>query len=120
MDLHARTERLSQLLERRLDVRGADFETKLRRAGRLLPRHLRRDGAALVEAMHLSSHPKLGRQIDAQRLAKSADALEHYLHQVDPWDRRRAVLISVASSVLFSLLVVALLVAGMIAWRGLI
>lgn len=120
MDLHARTDRLAQLLEQRLDIRGAGFEAKLRRAGRLLPRHLRREGAALADALRLSPHPKLGRQIDTGRLEKSADALERYLLSLDPWDRRRAMAVSVTSSILFNILVAGLLVAGVIAWRGLV
>ncbi|MCK8463066.1 hypothetical protein MUY35_04290 [Aliiroseovarius sp. S1339] len=120
MDFHARTDRLAQLLEERLDIRGAGFETKLRRAGRLLPRHLRREGEVLSEALRLSSHPRLGRQVDTKRLAKAADAIESYLLDLDAWDRRRGIAVNVSASVLLNILVVAALVAGVIIWRGLV
>lgn len=120
MDLGARTDRLAQLLEQRLDIRGTGFETKLRRAGRLLPRHLRSDGAKLVEAMKLSEHPRLGRQVDPKRLEKAADAIEHYLLNLDAWDRRRGIAVSVSASVLMNLLIVVALVAGVLVWRGLL
>lgn len=120
MDIRARTDRLAQLLEQRLDIRGSGFETKLRRAGRLLPRHLRRDGAILVEALKLSDHPRLGRQVDSKRLEKAADAIEHYLLNLDVWDRRRGIAVNVSASVLMNLLIVIALVAGILIWRGLV
>lgn len=120
MDIHARTDRLAQLLEQRLDIRGSGFETKLRRAGRLLPRHLRRDGAKLVDALKLSDHPRLGRQLDPKRLEKAANAIEHYLLNLDAWDRRRGIAVSVSTSVLLNLLIVVALVTGVVIWRGLV
>ncbi|MCK0137946.1 hypothetical protein [Aliiroseovarius sp. F47248L] len=120
MDIRARTDRLAQLLEQRLDIRGTGFETKLRRAGRLLPRHLRRDGARLVEAMKLSDHPRLGRQVDPKQLEKSADAIERYLLSLDAWDRRRGIAVSFSASVLLNLLILIALVAGILLWRGLL
>ncbi len=57
MDIVARTDRLAQLLEERLDVRGKGFDAKLRRAGRLLPRHLRMKGQMLVDATTRADHP---------------------------------------------------------------
>ena len=119
VDLHARTDRLAQLLEERLDIHGTGFEAKLRRAGRLLPGHLRREGEALTEALSLSSHPRLERQIDGKRLGKAADAIEKYLLNLDPWHRRRGIAVNLFANVLFRLLMVAAIVAGVIVWRGL-
>ncbi|MCK8482760.1 hypothetical protein MUY21_01805 [Aliiroseovarius sp. S2029] len=120
MDIHACTDRLAQLLEQRLDIRGAGFETKLRRAGRLLPRHLRRDGDRLVEAMRLAQHPRLGRQLDQVRLEKAANAIEHYLLNFDAWDRRRGIAVSVSTSILTNILIVIALGLCLALWRGLI
>ena len=120
MDIHARTDRLARLLEERLDIRGAGFETKLCRAGRLLPRHLRREGATLIEALKLASHPRLGRQVDAKRLEKAANAIESHLLNLDAWDRRRGIAVNVSASVFFNLFIIAALVAGVIIWRKLV
>lgn len=120
VNLQAKTDRLAQLLEERLDIRGSGFEVKLRRAGRLLPRELRRDGATLVEALSLSAHPRLERRIDAKKVESSAKAIEQYLLDLDPWERRRGIAVNLSASVLFNLLVVAALVAGFMAWRGLL
>lgn len=114
----ARTDRLAQLMEEKLDIRGAGFEKKLQRAGRLLPRHLRRDGQTLVEALALSDHPRLERQIDSVQLKKSANALEKYLLNFDAWDRRRGIAVGFLASLLFNLLVVAALVVAVLIWRG--
>ena len=117
MDLQARTERLAQLLEHRLDIRGAGFEVKLKSAGRLLPRYVRKEGALLVEALRQAAHPRLARRLDIDRLSRAADALERHLLDVDPWDRRRGIAVMGAASVLFKLLVVAALALGVLFWR---
>ena len=120
MDIAARTDRLAQLLEERLDVRGKGFDVKLRRAGRLLPRHLRMKGQLLVDATVRADHPRLLRQLDEAALDLAAADLERYLLSIDPWDRRKGIAVNVSAGLLFNLLVLALVVVGVLMWRGLL
>ena len=119
MDLDARLDQLAVLMEERLGVRGDGFEEKLARAGRMLPRRLRREGALLVEARAMAGHPKLGRQVDTRRLNKAARALERHLERVDGTQRRITLVINWLAGNAFNLLLVAVLVVAVLAWRGL-
>ncbi|SMR81476.1 hypothetical protein SAMN04488030_1943 [Aliiroseovarius halocynthiae] len=118
LDIAARTERLSQLLEERLDVRGKSFDAKLRRAGRLLPRHLRVKGQMLVDATSRAEHPRLLRQLDEAALDLAASDIERYLLSIDPWRRRKNIFLNWTASLSFNLLLVAGLVACFMWYLG--
>jgi hypothetical protein len=120
MDLHAKAEALAQLMEDRMGLRGDGFAAKLKRAGRRLPRRIRRDGAVIVEAMALQAHPKLSRQVDEARLDRALTHLDRYLRGIDPWERRKGALLNWLAGIAFSLLVVAALVIAVMRWRGLV
>ncbi|UWP89793.1 hypothetical protein [Aliiroseovarius crassostreae] len=114
MDLQSETARLARLMEERLDVSGADFPTKVRRAGRLLPRHVRAAAARLMEAQTLSEHPRLARQLAPDDLTRAVHEIDHYLRGVDPWERRFGIFISWASGLAFSLLLLVGAVLGLL------
>lgn len=118
MDITARTERLAQLLEERLDVRGKGFDAKLRRAGRLLPRHLRIKGRLLADANARSNHPRLLRQLDEAALDLAVTDLENYLLSIDPWDRRKNIAVNTSAGMVFNLLIVVAVVLAVLLWRG--
>lgn len=114
MDLQRETARLAQLMEDRLDIRGADFTTKVRRAGRLLPRHVRKEAALLASALPMVEHPRLSRQLEGDRLARAAKNLETHLLSVDPWERRMGTFVSWAAGLASGLL----LFAGICLWAA--
>ena len=118
MDLNVKTARLAQLMEERLDIRGAGFTAKVRRAGRLLPRHVREAAGLLIRALPLMDHPQLSRQMNPSELENAAHVVEAYLLDVDPWDRRRGIAVSWLSGLAFSLLVLAAAVVLVLMWRG--
>lgn len=118
MDINVKTARLAQLMEERLDVRGADFTAKVRRAGRMLPRHVREAANLLVRALPLMEHPHLSRQMNPTDLAAAADVIEAYLLDVNPWDRRRGIAVGWLSGLAFSLLLLGAGVFLMLLWRG--
>ncbi len=120
MDLQARAELLARLLGERLDVSGDGFEARLNRAGRRLPRAIRADAALIVEALHRQAHPKLARQTDPRRLARALRNVERYLRQVDPWARRRALVLDWLAGNALGLLLMLALAGAVIAWRGLL
>ncbi|WP_300519362.1 hypothetical protein [Aliiroseovarius sp.] len=120
MDLDPRVEILTRLMEERLGLGGEGFAAKLARAGRRLPRRIRRDGALIVDALSLQAHPKLSRQLDAARLDRSLTHVERHLRGIDPWDRRKGIVLNWLAGIAFSLLVVAALFVAALRWRGLI
>ena len=120
MDLDAKAEALAQLMEDRLGLRGDGFAAKLKRAGRRLPRRIRRDGAVIVEALALQAHPKLSRRVDEAQLARAVTHLDRFLRSIDPWERRKGAMLNWLAGLAFSLLVVAGLVVVVLRWRGLV
>lgn len=120
MSLDARLDKIAALMEDRLGLRGDGFEEKFTRAGRLLPRKLRREGALIVAARDMADHPKLARRIDDRRLHKAAKAFERYLTRVDPNEARVTRWINWAAGNAFNIALVLGLALAVIAWRGLV
>jgi hypothetical protein len=120
MDLDARAERLAKLIEERLNVRGQGLAAKLGRGGRKLPRAVREAGEQLLLAQRMAQNPKLARQIDHARIAAACDVAERMLGRIDPFERRKTVVINWLAGNAFNILVVLALVLVLIAWRGLL
>jgi hypothetical protein len=104
---------LAELLRARLGVRGATLKTGLRRAGRLLPRPVRKAGQDLARAEALWANPKLRRRLDPARLAEAERLVRTHLETIDRADRRRGYWLGVAAPLAFNLL---LLLAAAVAW----
>ena len=84
-----RADRIARLIEERLRVRGRGLETKLRRAGRLIPKWVRQEAQTLVQAQHFSANPKLMKLIDPGQIDQAYTRCETWLKSVDPWERRK-------------------------------
>lgn len=112
------SDRLALLIEERLGIRGDGLETKLRKAGRLLPRWLRQEASRLVAAQRLVKHPKLMRQADSMTLEKACKRCEKWLKSIDPAARRRARLLNFLALNAANLLVVAAMFVAYLVWSG--
>jgi len=113
-----RSDRLAALIEERLGVRGRGLEAKLRRAGRRLPRWLRREASQLVEAERLMSHPKLMMQADPTALDRAFQHCETWLKTVDPAERRKSRILGFLGVNAANLLIVAGLFIAYLVWAG--
>lgn len=111
-------EELRELMVRKLGVRAKSFPAALSRAGRRLPRAIRREGQVLAQAIPLSDHPKLARTLDTDRLGRAAVAMREYLDGIDLADRRWGVFLGILGSIAFNFLLAAALVIVWLAWRG--
>lgn len=111
-------ERVADLLEQRLGIKGRDLATKLRRGGRALPRKVRTAADLLVDAAEKARHPKLLGQIDMGAVADAYDACVRHLTGIDPKDRRRNTLASMVSFVGFGIMFLAIGVLILLVWRG--
>jgi hypothetical protein len=110
-------DRVAQLLEERLAIRGRDLATKLRRAGRGLPRRVRDAAAGLAEAAAKARNPKLLGQIDMGQVSDHYDICVRHLIAIDPAKRRREFIGGVLSSAGFGLLIAGLGLIGFLVWR---
>jgi len=118
MAYEEQADHIATLLQDRLGIRGKGLNAKLRRAGRLLPRHVRRQGAVLVQAAQMQASPKMARMVDGEAVQKAYRACEDYLSGVDAWDRRKGRIIGILSTSALNLLAVAALFVAVLVWRG--
>lgn len=120
MDLHERADKLAKLMEERLDIRGEGLRTKTHRAGRRIPRWVRRELDALVEALDRTDHPKLAPQVDYARIETGTKRAEGWLESVDAWDRRKSLLIHWLAGNAMNMLIVIAIALALMGWRGLL
>ncbi|KAF0174272.1 MAG: hypothetical protein FD162_1095 [Rhodobacteraceae bacterium] len=111
-------DRVAGLMEQRLRVRGQGLSEKLRKGGRLLPRKVRAAAEVLAQGAAMAQNPKLLLQVDQAAVAAAYDTCVRHLGGVNGADRRNGAIIGVAASMAMSVLVVALLVIAVLAWRG--
>ena len=113
-------DRVAGLMEERLRIRGVGLAEKLRKGGRLLPRRVRVAAEFLAQAAAMAQNAKLLMQIDDGAVAGAYDTCLRHLGGVDAGDRRRGVVVGVAASISFSVLVVVVLLGAVLYWRGFI
>ncbi|MCR9086051.1 MAG: hypothetical protein NXH97_04805 [Rhodobacteraceae bacterium] len=116
--LETRNATLAQKIADKLSIRGADLGAKMRRAGRRLPRRLRREGRYLVQAELLAGHPKLAKQIDPARVDAAYRDFDAHLDPIDPNDLWWGWTLGVLAGIVFNLLLFAALLIALLAWRG--
>ena len=111
-------DRVSGLLEERLNLGGRDLSAKLRRGKRLLPKKVRDGAVLLAYASEKAKNPKLLGQIDMGEVADAYDACVRHLMTVDPAARRRDTIAGMIGSVGFGVLALVLGIIVLLAWRG--
>ncbi|MCR8826187.1 hypothetical protein [Pseudosulfitobacter koreensis] len=118
IDIDTRAERLRAAFETALGIRARSFDAALRKAGRRLPKPVRRQAEVVQHARAIDGHPKLRRTIDPGAVAQAeADVLAH-LKTIDLADQRRGRLLGLAGVIVFNLLVIAGLFVGWLVWSG--
>lgn len=109
---------LAALMREKLGVRGEGLDSKLRRAGRLLPRQARRAGQHLVEVEKLWENPKLRRRIDPAGTREAAKRLREHLDAIDVADRRKGYWIGVLAPLALNLLLIGAAAVTWLVWSG--
>lgn len=109
---------LRLLLSEKLGTKGADLRSHVRRAGRRLPRRLRREAEFLIRAEQMARHPRFARLIDTREVARAQGRLSRHLGAIDPALIRRNRMKNAAAG--FGLIVLATfaLVVTLLWWRG--
>ena len=77
---------LQTLFEERMRLKGVTLDRQVYKAGRKLPRRVRKAAAKVVEMNALVDHPKLSRMIDEKQFHKSARIVAEHLEAIDPRD----------------------------------
>lgn len=111
-------ERVAELMQERLHVKGLGLSEKLRKGGRLLPRKVRQAAADLAQAAEMAQNPKLLLQLDEEKIAGNYDLCVKHLGGLNVWEKRKGMLIGLTTSLLFIVVTVAALVLGIMVWRG--
>lgn len=111
-------DRVAGLMEERLRLRGRGLTEKLRKGGRLLPRKVRAAADLVAQAAVQSQNPRLLMQIDREAVAEAYDLCLRHLGGLDRAERVKGLVLNIAASAAFSLLVVAVLLVAVLYWRG--
>lgn len=117
------SDRLSQihvLLGEKLGLAGPDLRGQVRRAGRRLPRRVRRDAEVLVRAETMARHPRFARLVDPREVARAERRLSHHLRSIDVAAQRRNRRLNRLATAGFYLLATFALVVTLLWWRGLV
>jgi hypothetical protein len=111
-------DRVAQLLEERLRIRGSGLAQKLRRGGRFLPRRVRREAEYLARAAAEAQVPRLELRQDHARITAAYDACVRYLKPLGGDARRKAIVQNIVTSLAAVVLVTFVLVLSVLVWRG--
>lgn len=114
-------DRLAELraqLAERLGARGPTLRAQLRRAGRRLPRRLRREAELLARAEEMSRHPRLARLVDPRDVARAQRRIGRHLGGIDPALLRRNRRWNAAAALGLHVLATFALVVALLWWRG--
>ncbi|MDX8348185.1 hypothetical protein SLH49_09315 [Cognatiyoonia sp. IB215446] len=109
---------LRTLFAEKLRVQGRDLEAQVRKAGRRLPRHVRRDARFFLESYGLMANPKLARMVDGKKMDRAYSNIVAYLDGLDPRQERITAMINLAASIAFVFLVTGVLVLVVLVLRG--
>lgn len=111
-------EEVSALLESKLRVRAPTLGGQVRKAGRRLPRGVRRDATFLAQSIALTDNPKLARMVDAGKMRQAHTNVVRHLEAIDVSRQRRTAALNMIASIAFAILFTAILVLFVLVQRG--
>ena len=117
-DIAEKAENLRKAMHSQLRIRGRSFAGAVRRAGRMLPRRLRRQADVIIKAQGVGGHPKLLRMIDRAAVDAAYADISGYLAGIDPADVRRGWWLRFAGVAVVNVLIVAIGFVVWLKWSG--
>lgn len=117
-DIATRADALRKTMHTKLSVKGRSFEAAVHRAGRLLPRRIRRQAAVITKAQGVGGHPKLMRMVDQKAVDLAFRDIKTYLAGIDPADRKRAWWLKWTGLNVLNILIVAVCFILWLVWSG--
>lgn len=76
------------LFEERMRIKGATLERQIYKAGRTLPKSVRKAAKNVAAVQAMAEHPKLSKQVDQAALRKDAALVIAHLQKKDARDER--------------------------------
>ena len=116
--MHQMVEEVRAGLADKLRVRGRSLAVQVRKAGRRLPRAVRRDAVYLVQTVGLADNPKLARMIDMARAQAAHRNILQFLQTVDVAAERRGIALQIIASTALAILVTGILLLIVLVQRG--
>ncbi|MBE0414026.1 hypothetical protein [Yoonia sp.] len=110
--------KISGLMRSQLRISGRDLHVQYRRAGRLLPRTVRRDIRYLLDTAALGDNPKLARMINQDKISRAHHNTVAYLQGLDPKAQMWTRVLNVAASIALALIVVFVVILFVLVQRG--
>jgi hypothetical protein len=118
LTMHQMVEEVRVGLADKLRVRGRSLAVQVRKAGRRLPRAVRRDAVYLVQTVGLADNPKLARMIDMARAQAAHRNILQFLQTVDVAAERRGIALQIIASTALAILVTGILLLIVLVQRG--
>ena len=119
-DITTLGEDLQARLGAKLGLRRGSLAVRLQKAGWRLPRRIKRDGAAIGQAIELAAHPKLRRRVNQAEIGAAHRRVAAYLDGIDPNERRARLMLGLLGGLVFNLLLLGALTIAFLKWRGMI
>ena len=113
-------DRISDLLDQKMRIKGKDLSDKLSKGGHRLPRRVREAAGVLARMSELAANPKLMKQVDFEAASQAYDLCLRQLGRTGFWARYGHIFEQWALSILTVLAVLAAMALAVMHWRGLI
>ncbi|TYB87073.1 hypothetical protein [Oceaniovalibus sp. ACAM 378] len=109
---------IAGLIGTRLGVGGNGLDAKVKKAGRLLPRRIRRDAELLSDAARISEHPRLSRMANPTDTTRAYRDCKRFLIRIDGSERIVRFALGLVTANAFNFLAVSAVLIGVLVWRG--
>lgn len=113
-----RSNALAEKMAKQLRLRGEGLKDIAARAGRKLPKRLRAEVEAIVQAQEMAENPKLMHHVDLERIKIAERKLNRFLDSQNPAAERRAEFLDAVAKIAFVIFTVVLAIFLMLLWRG--
>jgi hypothetical protein len=118
--VHELVARVYELLGEKLSVSGATLEARVRKAGRQLPRDVRRAAQDLITAERMADDPRLTLQLDPAHVSGAHGQVVRYLERLNPVATRSKSRYSIAAGIAFKVILIVAAAIAVLNWRGLL
>lgn len=108
------------LMGEKLRLKGASLQTRVKKAGRLLPKPVRRAAGELIEAQTMAENPILATRLDSDAVTKAHQTCMRYLNELDPKAAKSRARYNFAALISAQFLLIVGLAIAFMRWRGFI
>ena len=118
LDIDGQAEALRAQMQERLGLKSKSFAHGVKRAGRRLPRRVRRAADVILKAQSLGGNPKLERRVDAKAFQAAAKEISDHLDSVDLARERTDKRLRLAALIALQVLIILALFLTWLWWSG--